>query len=745
MTQKLVVPITFQIYQGDNLVRTETIAQSVIKIGRDQKSHLRLDDESVSRMHAVIEAKPEEVQLIDLGSGTFVNGSQVNKCALAGGEEIRIGNTRLVISIGEAVDAASLAQATAAAAAAAAPVAAPAAPSIPPVAVAAPFASPLAAPFGAPAPSAHGGHGHDAGHGHAGGEEIFQLIKRGDINPHDVEEVGSQAVEVSILWKNSILHVAHLDGSKDFVLAAERSKKTPAGTAMGVGLGVGAAVMIAGAAMAGAQTHYQPHDTSTAAELARAAINRGYMVGMVGVALSFIGTGVGIAMDSKNAKKHGETARFVASPEMMGNNPETTIVQNSGGGTRFVFLPGATGEVEIDGVKKSLQELIAAGQVRPSSAVPGGHEIDVRPNGRYKMEAGGLTVLAKVVAPGRKIAGASKRDPVLWGTTAASFVLIFGFILGMRFAISDDGGLLSQGNDEDRLNDLRAFIQRQQERQPETPPPQQTNDDQQEGGQGTRHAGPEGKMGKRDAPSRSARYAIRNNGEPPHMSRQAARDAIQNRGIFAALGAPGGGAAGGASGIVSPFGGLTESGLDNVNANGNMTGDAIGDAFGFGGLGATGTGWGGGGTGEGTIGLGNFGTMGHGSGTGTGQGYGSGAGSGLRGRSNRGPTVRAAPPQVTGLLSPEAIRRVVLRNLGQVAHCHEQGLAQNPALEGRVVIRFIIGGNGSVMGSQVQESNVAVPSVSTCIAGAVRRWQFPAPEGGGIVTVNYPFNLQRPE
>jgi hypothetical protein len=176
-----------------------------------------------------------------------------------------------------------------------------------------------------------------------------------------------------------------------------------------------------------------------------------------------------------------------------------------------------------------------------------------------------------------------------------------------------------------------------------------------------------------------------------------------------------------------------------------MTGDTIGDAFGFGGLGATGTGWGGGGTGEGTIGLGNFGTMGHGSGTGTGQGYGSGAGSGLRARANRGPTVRAAPPEVTGLLSPEAIRRVVLRNLGQVAHCHEQGLAQNPTLEGRVVIRFIIGGNGTVMGSTVQDSNVAVPSVATCIANAVRRWQFPSPEGGGVVTVNYPFNLQRPE
>ncbi|MBL8682694.1 MAG: AgmX/PglI C-terminal domain-containing protein [Myxococcales bacterium] len=744
MTQKLVVPITFQIYQGDNLIRTETIAQSVIKIGRDQKSHLRLDDESVSRMHAVIEAKPEEVQLIDLGSGTFVNGSQVNKCALAGGEEIRIGNTRLVIAIGEAVDPATIQ--AAAAPVAAAPVAAPVASVPPPAAMAAPFAAPLAAPFGAPAPASHGhgSHGaHDAGHGHAGGEEIFQLIKRGDINPHDVEEVGSQAVEVSILWKNSILHVAHLDGTKDFVLASERPKKGSAGIAMGAGLGLGAAVMIAGAAMAGAQVHPQPHDTSTVAEVARAAINRGYMVGMVGVALSFIGTGIGIALDSKDHKKRGDTARFVASPEMMGNASETMIVQNSGGGTRFVFLPGATGEVELDGVKKTLKELVDAGQVRASAG--GGYEIDVRPNGRYKMEAGGLTVLAKVVAPGRKIVGATKRDPVMIGAAAASFVLIFGFILGMRLAISDDGGLLSQGNDEDRLNDLRAFIQRQQERQPETPPPQDNANNEQEGGQGTRHAGPEGKMGKRDAPSRSARYAIRNNGEPPHMSRQAARDAIQQRGIFAALGAPGGGAAGGASGIVSPFGGLTESGLDNVNANGNMTGDAIGDAFGFGGLGATGTGWGGGGTGEGTIGLGNFGTMGHGSGTGTGQGYGSGAGSGLRGRSNRGPTVRAAPPQVTGLLSPEAIRRVVLRNLGQVAHCHEQGLAQNPTLEGRVVVRFIIGGTGTVMGSTVQESNVAVPSVSTCIANAVRRWQFPSPEGGGVVTVNYPFNLQRPE
>ncbi len=232
----------------------------------------------------------------------------------------------------------------------------------------------------------------------------------------------------------------------------------------------------------------------------------------------------------------------------------------------------------------------------------------------------------------------------------------------------------------------------------------------------------------------------------PNSETTLAREPRQAAGIFAALTAPDGNPQDNPSdapgaGVTSPFGGLTASGLDAQNANGNMTGDAIGDAFGYGGLGASGTGWGGGGTGEGTIGLGTLGTMGHGAGTGSGQGYGSGAGRGLRARGASGPLVRAAPPAVVGLLSPEAIRRVVLRNLGQVTFCHEQGLAQNPNAAGRVTLRFAIGGAGAVIASSVSESTYPNQSVSNCIASAARRWQFPAPEGGGVVTVNYPFIL----
>lgn len=290
---------------------------------------------------------------------------------------------------------------------------------------------------------------------------------------------------------------------------------------------------------------------------------------------------------------------------------------------------------------------------------------------------------------------------------------------------------------------------------------------EQQGGTGMRHAGPEGRMGRSEvaaaaasAPraTRSARYAIRaNNGEPaeepnaPPPAQQALEQvmngavAVQNQPVAApvAPGMPMGGAdRDERNREAAPSTGATVR-RGQMGANAELSGDAIGDAFGVGGLGATGTGWGGGGAGEGTIGLGNFGTMGHGAGTGSGQGYGSGLGSGLRGRGRSGPFVRAAPPEVFGAISPEAIRRIVLRNLGQVSHCHEQSMAQNPQVQGRITIRFVIGANGAVNSSEVAQdaTTYQVPSGAACVANAVRRWQFPSVDGGSTVTVYYPFNM----
>jgi pSer/pThr/pTyr-binding forkhead associated (FHA) protein len=91
--------LTFALYQGDTLTRRETVTQDIVKVGKDPKSHLRVDDEQASRMHAVIEvAGPEDITLIDLGNepGTMVNGARVNKCKLHVGDQIQVGQTYLV-------------------------------------------------------------------------------------------------------------------------------------------------------------------------------------------------------------------------------------------------------------------------------------------------------------------------------------------------------------------------------------------------------------------------------------------------------------------------------------------------------------------------------------------------------------------------------------------------------------------------------------------------------------------------
>ena len=95
-------PIKFDIYEGNQLVRTEILAESTIKIGKLSSSHVRIDDEQVSRMHAVVEVNgPDEVFILDLGSttGTFVNGERVTKQRLCSNDRVELGSITVVVTI----------------------------------------------------------------------------------------------------------------------------------------------------------------------------------------------------------------------------------------------------------------------------------------------------------------------------------------------------------------------------------------------------------------------------------------------------------------------------------------------------------------------------------------------------------------------------------------------------------------------------------------------------------------------
>lgn len=91
------VALTFALYQGEQLIRRDTVAQDIVKVGKDPRSHLRVDDELASRMHAVIEVASEgDITLIDLGNepGTMVNGQRVNKCKVRPGDQIQSARPR---------------------------------------------------------------------------------------------------------------------------------------------------------------------------------------------------------------------------------------------------------------------------------------------------------------------------------------------------------------------------------------------------------------------------------------------------------------------------------------------------------------------------------------------------------------------------------------------------------------------------------------------------------------------------
>ncbi len=545
---------------------------------------------------------------------------------------------------------------------------------------------------------------------------LYQLVKRADINPMEVEDLTRSAIEVTVLWNRSALHVAHLDDDRGFALTSVAPSLPSPAKHMLPGLGLGGAAMLGGA---------------VAASLA---------VATAGALATVVGVGLGVRRHQQNEALRQDGGRFVVDAEMLGAE-ELPVIAREGAGARFVFAPGAVGEVEIDGEKRSLTDLTAQGLARPSSVLEGALEVAMVPGGKYRMEINGLTVVAKAVRAGRRALVSAGRDRSLRGASVGAALAVAALLGVMRVAAPDNNGLLSQNDQDQRLAELRDFLARHTE-QPEPPAPREGSATPDHGGRdGAAHAGAAGAAGRPSSTQSNRHYEIRRTGEPPQLANRPASEQVANRGVFAALNGATPMAAQGAI-AMNPFGQMTEAGDADATHQGNMTGDEAGDAFGMNGLDGTGIGWGGGGHHEQAIGTGRLNTIGSSAGCPPGRDcrYGHTAGTLHNVGTHAPPRIIPRMPEVQGI-SADVIRRVVLRNIGQVNHCYEQGLSTSPSLQGRVSVRFVIGSGGNVLASNVDSSNLGVPSVSQCIANAVGRWSFPVPADSGAITVTYPFSL----
>lgn len=211
--------LNFALYHQGSFQRRETVRQDIVKIGKDANSHLRVLDPASARMQAVVEViGPKDITLIDLGNepGTRVNGVLVNKTQLHVGDQIEIGETKLIfesIEAGTAVAEPSLHSTFGSPFGAVADTQK----RVPP------FSNPFAA---APVAAALDPFDSSAQSPTASAEYGFKLLKSGpEVSADEVELAHVQAVEVMVLWGNNVLSVSHLTPPRNFYVGEEQDKQ----------------------------------------------------------------------------------------------------------------------------------------------------------------------------------------------------------------------------------------------------------------------------------------------------------------------------------------------------------------------------------------------------------------------------------------------------------------------------------------------------------------------------------------
>ncbi len=359
--------------------------------------------------------------------------------------------------------------------------------------------------------------------------------------------------------------------------------------------------------------------------------------------------------------------------------------------------------VELDDRRYTLDELAHVGLATRSDE---GFVVPLSAATRLVTGKDGIVFFAQLAHPVRRLVarGTGQTDGAFTAVLGCAGFVFLLLMLMLQFAVP------TRANDtlgaESRIVEL--FLQ--------TPPPViHAPKSDPDAGEGKRAKDDEGKVGEKKAQAKTARSSRL---KAPKDDKQIATDsglieALEN-GSFKAIFGP----SGLSSELKAGIGGLIGS---------------VGTQIGTGGLGQRSGGLGGGGPTEGIGGLGTKGIgggrLGHGAEGGDPGVKGTGGLDGLGGN----PTIMG------GGLDRSLIDEVIKRHLSQIRYCYQRQLSQDPTLEGKVVMQFVIAKSGAVSTAFPKPTTLGNAAVEQCIVQRFLRMQFPEPRGGGIVIVRYPF------
>ena len=658
---------TFRAGQPAGQFQFDADANRTIKIGRLSSAQLKLEDPSVARIHAVIELAGQEVSLIDMGStsGTQVNGVKAHKVKLNHGDQITVGETTLMVGIGEPPVVAQAAPVQPAPVMAGQQMPAPGlpAPGLP--------APGLPAP-GLPAP------GLPAQQMPAPGLPMQQQVAQppqAASMPRPTQprfDGGLQSPEVRRITKERLTSAA---------VESKPHPSLPPEPQMSVDNRV-LEVRIYWGEVLLAMHHYAKPKCITIGENKRT---------------DFFISSEGLPIE------------------------EFPLIRYMDDDYVLSFTTGMEGELEIANELRSLNQIRGSSLVRKDDSLDSTYNLKLPIDARGLLHWGGATFALRFVSPPTPIPNEFFKSMDLQYVNMLLLSLFFHIATMVTFLVfpyDTDALRVDLFDEPDRFAQLVL----------EGPQETESTKDLLE----KLKKNVEEKKKKIKPPEEKVDLKVTK--KQPQVQKPVKTKSQKKAEVAQKFSKLFTGSSGGAGSLLGGGGGGTLAGtLSNVIGT---TGKGSATA-GIAGLGIRGDGpltGGGIGTSRGIAGIGTSGRLGGG-----GLAYGSGVSMGKR--KERG-MISLSTPVIMGALPPEVIKKVINQNKNQIRYCYEIELQRNQNLEGRIMMSWIIAATGSVAKVRVKTSTIKNANVERCIAAKIKTWKFPAPAGGGIVEVNYPFVLR---
>ncbi|MFH2011025.1 MAG: AgmX/PglI C-terminal domain-containing protein [bacterium] len=699
------VTLTFQIHRDGALLGEESLSGPVIKVGRLASAQLRLDDDSVSRVHALIQVHDEDnITVSDLGSatGTRVNGRRYNRCALKEGDVLQLGRMKLVLSQ--------------------------VAPSVAHRAVAAP--APPARPSATPAP----------------GVPLWSDAAP----PVKPEPATGSALEVVALYGDTPQAVHHFRTARGGKVSVWSALCLASGLLLAVG----------GAVAFGSQIYAVKRQEAQRAKVLAFVKERGLPEKFVpevrthrptelAGALCFASGLFLIIFGGLRVRDERRVVSFT-----IGEDPKSTystpvdalpssrfpLVSSDGESYLLSFTPHMSGTVTLPGADPvELPGLVSSGAATASS-VAGAYTLPLRPGARCKLDMGMSSFLINSVpagaVPDREAAGAviasRARQPIAMSTAGAGAVML-AFLLLFQLKPAEADAIEADGvsrYENKRIRDILKQARKDRQDQKKAEPEKIDKKQQAKLKPNAKKAvagRDDDRIRSRNSGGRSATGVGHHQGPPSErasgmvgvlksMSKRLAnmmsRDSALSQQMEDSLAALDGYHYGGGD-VLDSLGGGRAGGTRGAG------GVSLGGGW------SDGIGKGGGGFDSGGLGLGNRG--------------------GLRVadyKSNKPQVLLRSRIETIEGIDRATIRRYMRLHASSYRYCYVSvGLAANPRLRGTIKVTFVISPRGKVLQSSVTFSTLNHAPTESCIANAVRRIRFPK-TGGRTAYVTYPLHFR---